>query len=39
MVTGAFTPDGTRYLGAAQLSGDVGPVLTLVTNWASMLQR
>ena len=39
VVTGAFTPDGTRYLGAAQLSGDVGPVLTLVTNWASMLQR
>jgi len=39
VVTGAFTADGARYLAAAQLSGNVGPVLTLVTNWTSMLQH
>jgi len=37
--TGAFTPDGKRFLGAAQLSGDTGPVLTLVTNWTSALPK
>lgn len=38
IVTGAFAPDGKRVLGATTLSGDVGPVLTLVTNWASALE-
>ncbi len=37
--TGAFTPDGTRYLAAAQLSGDTGPVLTLVSNWTASLRK
>jgi hypothetical protein len=34
---GVFTPDGTRFLGAARLAGDTGPALTLVTNWAAEL--
>jgi hypothetical protein len=39
VVTGAFAPDGERFLGATTVSGDVGPVLTLVTSWSAALDR
>jgi len=39
VVVGEFTPDGRRYLGATTLGGDVGPILTLVTNWHTALEK
>jgi Tol biopolymer transport system component len=39
VVGGDFTPDGRRFLGATQLRGEAGPVLTLVTHWYASIQH
>jgi eukaryotic-like serine/threonine-protein kinase len=38
-MVGAFAPDGKRFLAPTAVAGDVGPVLTLVTSWASELEK
>jgi hypothetical protein len=38
-VTGAFAPDGKRFLAAMPVAGDAGPALTLVTHWAADLEK
>jgi Tol biopolymer transport system component len=38
IVSGAFSPDGTRLLGAVTDEGEAAPGLTLVTNWGAELR-
>ena len=39
VISGTFTHDGKRFLGAVPVAGDTGPVLTVVSRWASELKK
>jgi Tol biopolymer transport system component len=39
IAVGNFTRDGKRFLGAVQRVGTTGPILTLVTRWASEFDK